>query len=50
MESRATASGGMLGSGGIKQGRERTPGRGQQCGDCWGEGNLRGLKSNGKIQ
>ena len=25
-----------------------TRGHGQQCGDCWGEGSIRGLNGNGK--
>ena len=33
--------------GGIEQKGKRTHGRGQQCGDCWGLGDLRGLNGNG---
>ena len=36
------------GSGGIQQKGTRTHGHGQQCGDCWGEGGIRGLNGNGK--
>ena len=38
----------MLGGGGIEQKGKRTHGHGQQCGDCWGEGGIRGLNDNGK--
>ena len=46
-----TASGGRewLRVGGIEQKGKRTHGHGQQCGDCWGEGVLRGLNSNGTM-
>ena len=45
-----TAShGGMLGGEGIEQKGKRTHGHGQQCGDCWGEDNIRGLNGNGKY-
>ena len=27
-----------------------THGHEQQCGDCWGEEGIRGLKGNGKLQ
>ena len=44
-----TASGGgRLGGGGIEQKGKRTHGHGQWCGDCWGEGGIRGLNGNGK--
>ena len=47
-----TASGGRewLRVGGIEQKGKRTHGHGQQCGDWWGEGDIRGLNSNEKIQ
>ena len=35
-----------LGGGEIEQKGERTHGHGQQCGDCLGEGHIRGLKGN----
>ena len=34
---------GKLGGGGIDRGH------GQQCGDCWEQGGIRGLNGNGKI-
>ena len=37
-----------LGGRGIEPKRKRTRGHGQQCGDCWGEGSIRGLNGNGK--
>ena len=37
-----------LGDGGIEQKGERTPG--QPCGDCVGEGSIRGIIGNGKKQ
>ena len=40
--------GGWLGSGGIEPKGKRTHGHGQQCGDCWGEGFIRGLNGNGE--
>ena len=40
--------GGWLGSGGIEPKGKRTHGHGQQCGDCWGERNIRGLNGSGK--
>ena len=44
-----TASGGgRLGGGGIEQKGKRTHGHWQWCGDCWGEGGIRGLNGNGK--
>ena len=39
---------GRLGSGEIEEKGKRTYGHGQQCGDCWGEGTIRGLIDNGK--
>ena len=39
-----TASGG----GGIEQKGKRTHGHGQQCGDCGGYRDIRGLNGNGK--
>ena len=49
MESRMTAKGvGRLWGGGTEQKGKRTHGHGQQCGDCRGEGGVRGLKGNGK--
>ena len=43
---------GRLGSGGIEEKGKRTHGHGHewQCGDCWGEGGVRGLNGNGKTQ
>ena len=43
-----TANVGRLVGGGIEQRRKRTHGHGQQCGDCWGQGGIRGLNGNGK--
>ena len=40
--------GGSLAGGGIEQKGKRTHGHGQQCGDCWGLGGIRGLKGNVK--
>ena len=37
-----------LGGAGIEQKGKRTHGHGQQCGDCWGQGGIRGLNGNGK--
>ena len=34
--------------GGIEQKGKRTHGHGQQCGDCWGKGDIRELNDNGK--
>ena len=48
MESRWQLLGGGVGGGGIEQKRKRTHGHGEQCGDCWGEGGIRGLNGNGK--
>ena len=50
MESRMTASGGQgrAGGGGTEQKGKGTHGHGQQCGDCWWEVGIRGLKGNGK--
>ena len=39
---------GGIGNRGIEQNGERTHGHGQQWGDCWGEGDIRGLNGNGK--
>ena len=39
---------GGLGGGGIEQKGKRTHGHGQQCGDCWGKGAIKGLNGNGK--
>ena len=47
-ESRLTALGGMVRSGGIEQKRKRTHGHGQQCSDCWEGGGIMGLNDNGK--
>ena len=47
-ESRLTALGVGLEGGGIKQKGARTHRYGQQCGDCWGVGGIRGLNGNGK--
>ena len=45
-----TASGGVgrLEGGGMEQKRKRNHGHEQQCGDCWGEWNIRELKGNVK--
>ena len=44
-----TASGVQrLGDGEIEQKTKGIRGHGQQCGDCWGEGDIRGLNSTGK--
>ena len=44
-----TGSGGRrLGSGEIEQKGKKTHGHGQQCGDCRGQGCVRGLNGNGK--
>ena len=48
MESRWQLLGGGVGGGGIERKRKRTHGHGEQCGDCWGEGGIRGLNGNGK--
>ena len=40
--------GGEVRGGGIEQKGKRTHGHGRQCGDCWGEGYVRGLHGNGK--
>ena len=40
--------GGEVGGGGFEQKGKRTHEHGQQCGDCWGEGCIRGLKGNVK--
>ena len=39
---------GKSGDGGIEQKGTRTHGHGQQCGDYWGQGVVRGLTGNGK--
>ena len=36
-----------LGGGGIEQKGKRT--HGQQCGDYWADGGIKGLNGNGKI-
>ena len=41
-------AGGSLGSGGTEQKGKRTHEHGQQCGDCWEERDIRGLKGNVK--
>ena len=41
MESRITG-------GGTEPKGKRAHRHGQQCGDCWGEGDIRGLNSTGK--
>ena len=38
----------MVRGGGIEPKGKSAHGRGQQCGDCWEEGSLRGLNCNGK--
>ena len=38
---------GRLEGRGSEQRGKRTHGHGQQCGDCWGKGGIRGLKGNG---
>ena len=45
-----TASGDGGSGGGIEQKGKSTHGHGQQCGGCWGEGGIRELNGNGKIQ
>ena len=42
-----TAAVGGLEGGGIEQKGKRTRGHGQQHGDCWVEGSIRGLIGNG---
>ena len=49
MESRITAIGRRVGCGEFEQKGKRTHGHGQPCGDCWGEGSIRGLNGNGKY-
>ena len=39
---------GGLGGGRIEQKGKRPHGHGQQCGDCWRGGGIRGLNANGK--
>ena len=41
---------GEVRGGGIEQQGKRMHGHGQQCGDCRGEGRIRGINGNGKIQ
>ena len=41
--------GGSLGGEGIEQKGKRAHGHGQQCGYCWREGSIKGLKGNEKI-
>ena len=50
MKSRMTVkgSGGWWGGRGIEQKGKRIHGHGQQCGDCLGEGIIRGLNGNEK--
>ena len=43
-----TAGVGWLGGRVIKQKEKRTHGQGQQYGDCWVAGAIRGLNNNGK--
>ena len=53
MESRMTSScggGGKWEGGWFEQKEKRAHGHGQQGGDCSGEGSIRGLNGNGKIQ
>ena len=51
IESRLTARGGrVLGGGGIKHKRKRTPGHGQQCGHGRREESARGTNGNENIQ
>ena len=38
---------GSLVGGGTEQKGKRTYGHGQQCGDCWGKGDIKGLNGNG---
>ena len=40
---------GVLGGREIQQKGKRTHGHGRHCGDCGGEGSLRGLNSKGKT-
>lgn len=44
-----TASGG-IGGGRIEQKGKETHGHGQHCGNCWGEGGMRGLKVHVTVQ
>ena len=37
-----------FGGGGIEQKGKRTHGHGQQCGNYWGKGHIRGLNGNEK--
>ena len=48
MESRMTAKWWGVRGGGTEQKGKRTHGHGQQCGDYWGEEEIRGLNGNGK--
>ena len=47
-EQTTASGGGRLEGGGIEQKGKRTHGHGQQCGECWAEGGIRGLKGNGE--
>ena len=47
---KCSGGGGRLGGGGIEQKGKRTRGHGQQGGDCWQEGDIRGINGNGKLQ
>ena len=47
IQNRMTANGVVKG-GGIEQNGKRTHGLGQQCGDCLGDGGIRGPNGNGK--
>ena len=44
----AEGCGGRLEGGEIEKKGKRTHGHGQQCGDCWGEEDIRGLNGNGE--
>ena len=43
-----TVRGRRLGVEELSEKAKRTHGHGQQCSDCWGEGDIRGLNGNGK--
>ena len=49
MENRANWRWWGLGGGRMEQKGKRTHGHGQQRGDCWEKGGIRGLNGNGKI-
>ena len=47
-EQMTAIGGGRLGDERVEQKGKRTHGHGHQCGDCWGEGGIRGLNGSGK--